>query len=119
MAPPPSNSNAVAEIREHKLQRRLADLRDSAERLVVCCPGGSLWLFGSLARGDWDAYSDVDMLAIAATSEDAETLADAVFTHQVADDVLALSIREWEQLRCSKDPYWQAISRDALCLAKG
>lgn len=77
MAPPPSNSNTVAEIRERKLQRRLADLRDSAERLVVCCPGGSHWLFGSLARGDW------------------------------------------ERLRCSQDPYWQAISRDALCLAKG
>ncbi|QBE68416.1 hypothetical protein SynWH8101_0826 [Synechococcus sp. WH 8101] len=119
MASPPSNSNTVAEIRERKLQRRLADLRDSAERLVVGCPGGSLWLFGSLARGDWDAYSDVDMLAIAATSEDAETLADAVFSHQVADDVLALSTTEWERLRCSQDPYWQAISRDALCLAKG
>jgi predicted nucleotidyltransferase len=119
MASPPSNSNTVAEIRARKLQRRLANLRNSAERLVVCCPGSSLWLFGSLARGDWDAYSDVDMLAIAATSEDAETLADAVFSHQVADDVLALSTTEWERLRCSQDPYWQAIGRDALCLAKG
>ena len=119
MAPPPSNSNAVAEIRKRKLQRRLADLRDSAARLIVCCPGSSLWLFGSLARGDWDAYSDVDMLAIAATPEDAKTLADAVLSHQVADDVLALSTTEWERLRCSQDPYWQAIGRDALFLAKG
>lgn len=69
MAPPPSDSNTLAEIRERKLQRRLANLRNSAERLIVCCPGGSLWLFGSLARGDWDADSDVDMLAVGQLTE--------------------------------------------------
>ncbi len=36
---------------------------------------GQVWLFGSLARGDWDAYSDVDLLAIAPTQAEAEALA--------------------------------------------
>jgi predicted nucleotidyltransferase len=27
--------------------------------------GAEVWLFGSLARGDWDARSDVDLLAVA------------------------------------------------------
>ncbi len=28
-----------------------------------------MWLFGSLARGDWDACSDVDLLAIAPSQQ--------------------------------------------------
>jgi predicted nucleotidyltransferase len=27
--------------------------------------GAEVWLFGSLARGDWDARSDMDLLAVA------------------------------------------------------
>lgn len=119
MALPAPTSNSLAELRKHKLEQRLAELQEKAEKLVVQHRDSSLWLFGSLARGDWDAYSDVDMLAIAATPADAETLADAVLSHQLADDVLALSTANWDRLRCSQDPYWQAIGRDVRILAKG
>ena len=118
MALPAPTSNSLAELRKHKLEQRLAELQQKAEQLVVQHRGSSLWLFGSLARGDWDAYSDVDMLAIAATPADAETLADAVLSHQLADDVLALSTTDWDRLRCSQDPYWQAIVRDVRIVAK-
>jgi predicted nucleotidyltransferase len=37
-----------------------------------------VWLFGSLARGDWDAYSDVDLLAVAPSKVLADHLADAL-----------------------------------------
>jgi uncharacterized protein len=33
--------------------------------------------------------------------------------------VLALSTSDWDRLRCSQDPYWQAIDRDVRILAKG
>ena len=114
-----ASRTTVAEIRLQKREQRLSRLQEEAQQLIVSYPGCSLWLFGSLARGDWDAYSDVDMLAVAPTPREADQLADAVLSQQLADDVLALSTTEWERLRCSHDPYWQAISRDALCLAMG
>ena len=54
-------------------------------------PGGSLWLFGSWARGDWDGFSDVDVLAVASNRDQASGLADAVLRHGMADDVLAFA----------------------------
>ena len=119
MGVPAPTSNSLAELRKLKLEQRLAELQQKAEHLVVQHRGSSLWLFGSLAMGYWDAYSDGDMLAIAANPADAETVADAVLSHQLADDVLALSTSDWDRLRCSQDPYWQAIGRDVRILAKG
>ncbi len=51
-----------------------------------------MWLFGCLARGNWDAYSDVDLLAIAPSQE------------------------RWLQLKGGDDPYWRAIGQNALRL---
>jgi len=79
-------------------------------------PGAEVWLFGSLARGDWDAYSDVDRLAIAPSQAAAEALADALLDARLGDDVLALSTERWQQLISGDDPYWRAIGRDALRL---
>lgn len=76
-----------------------------------------MWLFGSLARGDWDAFSDVDLLAVAPTRADCEALADALLDARLGDDVLALTCDRWHQLRLGDDPYWRAIGREALRLA--
>jgi predicted nucleotidyltransferase len=114
-----ASGTTVAEIRQHKREQHLSRLQAEAKQLIDSHPGGSLWLFGSLARGDWDAYSDVDMLAVAPTPVEADQLADAVLSKQLADDVIALCTSEWDRRAASKDPYWQAISRDARCLAKG
>jgi predicted nucleotidyltransferase len=78
--------------------------------------GAEVWLFGSLARGDWDAYSDVDLLAIAPSQPAAEVLANALVEAGLGDDVLALSTERWQQLISGDDPYWRAIGRDALRL---
>jgi predicted nucleotidyltransferase len=78
--------------------------------------GGCLWLFGSWARGDWDGFSDVDVLAVASNRDQASDLADAVLRHGMADDVLALTEQEWHERRNGNDPYWRAIGRDAVRL---
>ena len=80
-------------------------------------PGGSLWLFGSWARGDWDGFSDVDVLAAASNRYQVSGLADAVLRHGMADDVLALTEQEWKERRNGDDPYWGAIGRDAVRLS--
>ena len=55
----------VADIRRRKQAERLKGLHQQASLVLAEHPGGSLWLVGSWARGDWDAFSDVDLLAIA------------------------------------------------------
>ena len=107
---------SLAAIREKRLSARLTVLRAGAAVVAANHPGGEVWLFGSLARGDWDAYSDLDLLAIAPSQPEADALADALLGARLGDDVLALSQERWHQLRHGDDPYWQAIGRDALRL---
>ena len=107
---------SLAAIREQRRATRLSALRQGAAAVLRQHPGAEVWLFGSLARGDWDAYSDVDLLAIAPTAAAADQLADALLAARLGDDVLALSQERWRQLRSSDDPYWRAIGRDALRL---
>lgn len=78
-----------------------------------------MWLFGSLARGDWDARSDVDLLAVASDQAAAEQLADALRESGVADDVIALSHDRWLERQVGDDPWWRGICRDAIPLAGG
>ena len=80
----------VADIRRRKQAERLKGLHQQASLVLAKQPGGSLWLFGSWARGDWDGFSDVD--------------------------VLALTDAEWLERRNGDDPYWRAIGRDAVRL---
>jgi UTP:GlnB (protein PII) uridylyltransferase len=81
----------VADIRRRKQAERLSALQQQANVVLGEQPGGSLWLFGSWARGDWDGFSDVD--------------------------VLALTEQEWQERRNGNDPYWRAIGRDAVRLS--
>ncbi len=107
---------SLASLREQRRSGRLAALRQGAAQVVAAHPGAEVWLFGSLARGDWDAYSDVDLLAIAPSQAAAEVLANALLEARLGDDVLALTSESWPLLRTSEDPYWRAIGRDALRL---
>ena len=108
----------VADIRRRKQAERLKGLHQQASSVLAEHPGASLWLFGSWARGDWDAFSDVDLLAIAPSRGEANRLAEAVLEAGMADDVLALSDQEWQERRTGDDPYWSAIGRDALRLSQ-
>ena len=108
----------VADIRRRKQAERLKGLHQHASLVLAEHPGGSLWLFGSWARGDWDGFSDVDVLAVAPNRSQASELADAVLDLGMADDVLALSDQEWQERRTGDDPYWSAIGRDALRLSQ-
>ena len=108
----------VADIRRRKQAERLKGLHQQASLVLAEHPGGSLWLFGSWARGDWDGFSDVDVLAVAPNRSQASELADAVLDLGMADDVLALTELEWQGRRNGDDPYWSAIGRDALRLSQ-
>ena len=107
---------SLAAIREQRHSARLTALRVGAAEVAASQPGCEVWLFGSLARGNCDACSDVDLLAIAPNQQQADALADALLDARLGDDVLALSQERWHQLKQGDDPYWRAIGRDALRL---
>lgn len=107
---------SLSAIREQRHQARLLALRQGLAPILSDRPGASVWLFGSLARGDWDAYSDVDLLAVAPDPAQASALADDLLAAGLVDDVLALSDSRWQQLRSGDDPYWRAIGVDAIRL---
>ena len=107
---------SLVAIRDRQRSHRLANLRAGVAPLVSACPGASVLLFGSLARGDWDGLSDVDLLALAPTQAQASELADALLSAGLGDDVIALSEARWQQLQASGDPYWSAIRADSMAL---
>ncbi|MBM5806531.1 MAG: nucleotidyltransferase domain-containing protein [Cyanobacteria bacterium M_surface_10_m2_179] len=107
---------SLAAIRERQRSIRLAHLRQGVAPLVGAFPNAKVLLFGSLARGDWDGCSDVDLLAVAPSEGQASALADALLTAGLGDDVIALTHSRWQQLRSGGDPYWAAIGRDAVPL---
>ena len=104
---------SLANLREQRHGARLTALRAGAAAVAAQHPGGEVWLFGSLARGDWDACSDVDLLAISPSQQQADALADGLLGARLGDDVLAISQERWQQLKGGNDPYWRAIGRDA------
>ena len=96
-----------------------SSLRRAAAALLANPSSVEVLLFGSLARGDWDARSDVDLLALAADQAAAERLAEALRGAALADDVIALSYPLWQRRQSGKAPLWRGICRDAIRLAGG
>lgn len=106
-------------IRDQRRQARLDQLRRGSQALVADPSRQQVWLFGSWARGDWDAYSDIDLLAVAPDQAAAEALADRLLDAGLADDVIPLSHSRWLHVQAGDDPLWRGICRDAIQLAGG
>lgn len=107
--------SAVECLRRSRHQLWLQQLRaEVTERLLPSCV---VYLFGSRARGDWDGFSDTDLLAVAATQELAEKQADHLRAGLVGDDVIAISIEYWQAIGEKSSPYWRAIKAQAQLLA--
>ena len=107
---------SVQSIRQRLRGERIEALRHRIEPLLGGPAGAEVWLFGSLARGDWDARSDVDLLAIAQDQGTADRLAEELLATGLADDVIALRRERWLQCQRGIDPWWRGICRDAIRL---
>ena len=59
---------------------------DCSVWLYAC---GEAFSFGSLARGDWDGFSDTDLLVVAANQVEAGRSADQLIAALEGDDVIA------------------------------
>lgn len=84
-----ASESSFAQLRRRERERRIAALRQRL-RDTLGPNDCSVWLFGSLARGDWDGFSDTDLLVVAANQDDAERAAQRLGEALVGDDVLAI-----------------------------
>jgi predicted nucleotidyltransferase len=102
----------------------LKELRESAGRLVPAPV--NVTLFGSFARGDDDARSDVDMVLVrpSTVDEDDWTWADSIARWETyvrrisgnAPNIIEVGEREVLKLIKSRQPLWQAIGRQGIAL---
>jgi predicted nucleotidyltransferase len=97
------------------LQRRLGAALAAPE--LPPAQAWAIYLFGSRARGDWDGYSDTDLLVVAQSPELAASLADLISEAGIAEDVLAIDQAHWQGLDQAASPYWAGIKRQAQRLA--
>jgi predicted nucleotidyltransferase len=111
----PASENTFAPLRRRERDRRIAALRQRL-RHTLGTNDCSVWLFGSLARGDWDGFSDTDLLVVAANQDAAERAADQLIEALVGDDVLAIDQERWQAMARSPSPHWRAIRAQAIRL---
>ncbi|MFN5119181.1 MAG: nucleotidyltransferase domain-containing protein [Cyanobacteriota bacterium] len=102
-------------LRQSERESRLRQLREQLQ-LLLGPAECSVWLFGSLARGDWDGFSDTDLLMVAPDAAEAEQWADQLRQALVGDDVIAVASERWQGMVDSPSPHWRAIRRQALQL---
>jgi predicted nucleotidyltransferase len=110
----PSEST-FAPLRRRERQRRITALRQRL-RDTLGTNDCSVWLFGSLARGDWDGFSDIDLLVVGTNQDAAERAADQLIEALVGDDVLAIDHERWQAMANSPSPHWRAIRAQAIRL---
>ena len=101
-----TGESTFAPLRRRERQRRIAALRQRL-RDTLGPNDCSVWLFGSLARGDWDGFSDTDLLVVAANQDAAERAADQLMEALVGDDVLAIDQERWQAMARSPSPHWR------------
>jgi predicted nucleotidyltransferase len=110
-----ASESTFAPLRRRERQRRITALRQRL-RDTLGQNDCSVWLFGSLARGDWDGFSDIDLLVVAANQDAAERAADQLIAALVGDDVLAIDQERWQAMDRSPSPHLRAIRAQAIRL---
>jgi hypothetical protein len=108
-------------LRQARQQRWLDDRRQAVAEALAGGDGLDgipclVFLFGSRARGDWDGYSDTDLLVVAQARQQADRLADLLLQAGVGDDVIAISLADWQAAPHSLSPHWRSIYAQAIPL---
>jgi len=107
----------LQQLRDQRCRDWLTALQQQlGEALASVQADPALWaihLFGSRARGDWDGFSDTDLLVVGCDQTLAEHLAEHLRSAGIGDDVVAMDQSRWSQLDADPSPYWCGVARDA------
>jgi predicted nucleotidyltransferase len=107
--------SSLERLRRARHGEWLLQIRAQLEEALL--PGCGVYLFGSRARGDWDGFSDTDLLVVGPNQGQAELQAERLREQTIGDDVLAISRDRWEGIGPQSSPYWRAIRVQAQLLA--
>jgi uncharacterized protein len=106
------------------LQRERQAVEAAVRGLKMKFPIDHVILFGSKARGEADAHSDIDMLLLTARPlhwTEEKAIVEALFDIGMAYDVLfspwCVSCEEWEGDLFQELPIYQEICRDGAVVA--
>ena len=96
-----AKSRSIKELKAKKHHEKLSLLRASVKEIVhrEKMEPQYVILFGSYARGDFNGFSDVDLIVVDHNRDQAERLACSIQEQGLADDVLTLNSEEWNQKR--------------------
>jgi predicted nucleotidyltransferase len=110
----------------HAEDRRVADVYGHVGRAVLRLSPRplALWVFGSVARGEDRAGSDLDLLLVVDEEDAVEPAADALrealseveVEHRVTVSVVPVSSGDILRLARTGDPFWREILSDAVVL---
>lgn len=110
---------ALFQAEDRRFEAVLAGIRAAAMRAA---PGVvAVWLYGSVARGQDGAASDMDLAVVAekdARQRIEETIRDALsgFEEELAfsASVLTVDVDDVTRLAQANDPWWASLTRDAV-----
>jgi predicted nucleotidyltransferase len=113
--------STLERIRRQRHASWLEDLRARVQPVAERCrqhgiDAEAVLLFGSRARGDFDGFSDTDLIAVGSSDQHAEALADALATARLGDDIVPLSQESWQNRATSSHPSWRAAHAEAITL---
>ena len=113
-----AKSRSIKELKAKKHHEKLSLLRASVKEIVLRgkMEPQFVILFGSYARGDFNGFSDVDLIVVDHNRNQAERLACSIQEQGLADDVLTLSSVEWNQKKKSDSFFWKSILQESKCL---
>ncbi len=110
----PSTFQRLREGVQHRFEAALQQRVQASLAAHALAGGGcEVWLFGSRARGDWDGFSDTDLLVVADGQDQADQMADALLDAGLGADVIALSRARWQAMASSTSPHWRSIHQQA------
>jgi len=111
-------SRSIKELKAKKHHEKLSLLRASVKEIVnrEKMEPQYVILFGSYARGDFNGFSDVDMIVVDHNRDQANLLACSIQEQGLADDVLTLNSVEWNQKKKSDSFFWKSILKESICL---
>ena len=94
-----AKSRSIKELKAEKHHEKLSLLRASVKEIVnrEKMEPQFVILFGSYARGDFNGFSDVDLIVVDQNRDQADRLACSIQEQGLADDVLTLNLVEWNQ----------------------
>ena len=113
-----AKSRSIKELKAKKHHEKLSLLRASVKEIVhrEKMEPQFVILFGSYARGDFNGFSDVDLIVVDHNRDQAERLACSIQEQGLADDVLTLNSEEWSQKKKSDSFFWKSILQESICL---